>query len=250
MPFVAGDPMRLAAVLARKNCITKDDDPEQVAHVVPQAAASLASTEIAAALRIPCRTASLRVEEADTMTTVLAPTLDALERGVSDRVKARVIADTARRSTRTNPGPGGPGAPGVDEPTTSELRDVAGQAVIIVDPDGAENPHQEAAARRELRTQPLPRHGLPEGEPPRRRCGEDLPGQRPAGHRHRRHPRRQQRHRRPPGPRPRRHRRPPPHPRVRRSHRLPRRGTPRPRHPHPPNPADEHRHHQRRHDHH
>ena len=40
--------------------------------------------------------------------------------------------------------------------TTSELRDVAGQAVIIVDPDGAENRHQEAAARRELRMQPLP----------------------------------------------------------------------------------------------
>ena len=58
VPFVAGDPMRLAAVLARKNCITKDDDPDQVAHFVPQAAASLASAEVAAALRIPCRTAA------------------------------------------------------------------------------------------------------------------------------------------------------------------------------------------------
>ena len=46
--------------------------------------------------------------------------------------------------------------PGVEELTTSELRDVAGQAVIIVDPDGAENRHQEAAARRELRMQPRP----------------------------------------------------------------------------------------------
>ena len=42
VPFVAGDPMRLAAVLARKNCITGDDDPDQVAHYVPAAAASLA----------------------------------------------------------------------------------------------------------------------------------------------------------------------------------------------------------------
>ena len=46
--------------------------------------------------------------------------------------------------------------PGAGELTTSELRDVTGQAVIIVDPDGAENRHQEAAARRELRLQPLP----------------------------------------------------------------------------------------------
>ena len=157
VPFVAGDPMRLAAVLARKNCITRDDDPEQVAHFVPQAAASLASTEVAAALRIPCRTASIRVTEADTMTGVLAPTLEALEQGTLDRAKARVIAEHCE--------PLDPEQtqdlqdlvlPGVEELTTSELRDVAGQAVIIVDPDGAENRHQEAAARRELRMQPGP----------------------------------------------------------------------------------------------
>ena len=62
VPFVAGDPMRLAAVLARKSCITGDDDPDQVAHYVPEAAASLASAEVAAALRIPCRTAGIRVD--------------------------------------------------------------------------------------------------------------------------------------------------------------------------------------------
>ena len=39
VPFVAGDPMRLAAVTARKTCITGDDDPDQVAHYVPAAAA-------------------------------------------------------------------------------------------------------------------------------------------------------------------------------------------------------------------
>ena len=157
VPFVAGDPMRLAAVLARKNCITKDDDPEQVAHFVPQAAASLAATEVAAALRIPCRTASLRVEEADTMTGVLAPTLDALEHGSLDRVKARVIAEhCAPLDPEQTQDLQDLVLPGVSELTTSELRDVAGQAVIIVDPDGAENRHQEAAARRELRMQPLP----------------------------------------------------------------------------------------------
>ena len=83
VPFVAGDPMRLAAVLARKSCITGDDDPDQVAHYVPAAAASLASAEVAAALRIPCRTAGIRVAEADTMTGVLAPTLNALRTGIA-----------------------------------------------------------------------------------------------------------------------------------------------------------------------
>src|SRR6476659_3068162 len=43
VPFVAGDPMRLAAVTARKSCINGDDDPDQVAHYVPAAAASLAA---------------------------------------------------------------------------------------------------------------------------------------------------------------------------------------------------------------
>ena len=36
VPFVAGDPMRLAAGLARKSCITGDDDPDQVAQFVPR----------------------------------------------------------------------------------------------------------------------------------------------------------------------------------------------------------------------
>ena len=39
--------------------------------------------------------------------------------------------------------------------TTSELREVTGQAVITVDPDGAQERHQAAAARRELALQAL-----------------------------------------------------------------------------------------------
>jgi hypothetical protein len=157
VPFVAGDPMRLAAVSARKCCLTGDDDPDQVAHYVPAAAASLAAEEVAAALRIPCRTAGLRVAEADRMTGVLEPTLKALEEGVLDRAKARVITDHCR--------PLDPEQtqdlqdlvlPGAGELSTTELREVTGQAVIIVDPDGAENRHQEAAARRELQLQPQP----------------------------------------------------------------------------------------------
>ena len=56
-PFKAGDPMRLARRLARKNCITGDDDPDQVALFVEEAARSLAQAEVAAALRIPSKTA-------------------------------------------------------------------------------------------------------------------------------------------------------------------------------------------------
>ncbi len=157
VPFVAGDPMRLAAALARKSCITGDDDPDQVAHYIPEAAASLASAEVAAALRIPCRTAGIRVADAGTMTGALAPTLTAMEQGVLDRAKARVIADHCRPLT--------PDQtqdlqdlvlPDAGALTTTELRDVAGQAVIIVDPDGAEHRHQEAAARRDLAMQPGP----------------------------------------------------------------------------------------------
>src|SRR6478609_6007621 len=88
---------------------------------------------------------------------VLRPTLQALEGGGLDRAKARVIADHCQpldpQQTRDLQDLVLPGA---GELTTSELRDTAGQAVIIVDPDGAENRHQEAAARRELRMQPLP----------------------------------------------------------------------------------------------
>ena len=157
VPFVAGDPMRLAAVLARKSCLTGDDDPDQVAHYVPAAAASLASAEVAAALRIPCRTAGIRVAEAERMTSVLAPTLSAMEEGTLDRAKARVIADHCEpltpEQTQTLQDLVLPEAGSL---TTSELREVTGQAVIIVDPDGAEHRHQQAAAGRELRMQADP----------------------------------------------------------------------------------------------
>jgi hypothetical protein len=62
-PFVAGDPMRLAARLARKNCITGDEDPNNVEMFGPEAAASLAAAEVAAALRISPVTAGIRVRE-------------------------------------------------------------------------------------------------------------------------------------------------------------------------------------------
>ncbi|MGS0684164.1 DUF222 domain-containing protein [Nakamurella sp. GG22] len=156
-PFVAGDPMRLAARLARKNCITGDDTPANVEMFVADAAASLASAEVAAVLRISPVTAGIRVREADTMTTVLLPTLEALEHGTLDRGKARVIAEHCAplapehsamvqklvlgRAGRT---------------TTSELREITGQAVITVDPQGSEERHKAAAARRDLAMTALP----------------------------------------------------------------------------------------------
>src|SRR6185312_14906406 len=91
-PFTAGDPMPLAAVTARKHCATGDDEPDTIARYVEDAAESLAAAEIAAALRIPSKTAGHRVRYAKKMTSVLAPTLHALQHGVLDQVKARVIA--------------------------------------------------------------------------------------------------------------------------------------------------------------
>ena len=91
------------------------------------------------------------------MTTVLAPTLGALEAGVVDRGKARVIAEqcaplseehTAVVQDLVLPAAGGL--------STSELREVTGQAVITVDPAGAQDRHEKAAARRELALQALP----------------------------------------------------------------------------------------------
>ena len=75
VPFVAGDPMRLAGRLARRNRMHTDPTAEQIQDLVPDAAISLAGAEVAAALRISPVTAGLRVREAITMTTSLAPTL-------------------------------------------------------------------------------------------------------------------------------------------------------------------------------
>ena len=156
-PFVAGDPMRLAARLARKNCLISDDSDEQIQMLVPDAAISLASAEVAAALRISPVTAGIRVREAGTMTTVLAPTLNALENGVLDRGKARIIAEHCDPMD-----PADQAAvqelvlPLAGEATNSELREITGQAVVVVDPDGCDNRHRAAVARRDLTMKALP----------------------------------------------------------------------------------------------
>ena len=79
-----------------------------------------------------------------------------------DRAKARVIADHCEPlSPEQTQDLQDLVLPAAGELTTSELRDVAGQAVITVDPDGAEDRHQDAAARRELALQPRCRTGWP-----------------------------------------------------------------------------------------
>jgi hypothetical protein len=157
-PFVAGDPMRLAARLARKNCAIRDGDSDQMVQLlIPDAAISLASAEVAAALRISPVTAGIRVREAGTMTTVLAPTLNALEAGILDRGKARVIAEHCEPLSPDNKtAVQGLVLPLAGAATTSELRDITGQAVITVDPDGCDERHRAAAARRELAMKALP----------------------------------------------------------------------------------------------
>jgi hypothetical protein len=156
-PFVAGDPMRLASRLARKSCMSGDDSDEQVELFVPEAATCLAAAEIAAALRISPVTAGIRVREAATMTADLTPTLHALEAGRLDRGKARVIAEHCQPLTAEHTAAVQQIVLGdADQLSTSELRDLTGQAVITVDPTGAEERHRAAAVRRELtlRAQP------------------------------------------------------------------------------------------------
>ncbi len=157
VPFVAGDPMRLAGRLARRNRMHADPTPEQIQDLVPDAAISLAGAEVAAALRISPVTAGLRVREAITMTTSLAPTLESLEHGVVDRGKARVIAEHCEPLTPEHTAAVQDMVlPAAGELTTSELRDFTGQAVITIDPNGAEERHQASAARRSLAIKALP----------------------------------------------------------------------------------------------
>ncbi len=157
VPFTAGDPMRLAARLARKSCTPADQEPVRVVLFVDEAAVSLAASEVAAALRISPITAGIRVRDAQRMTTVLAPTLTALQAGVIDRGKSRVITEhcapltgehTAAVQHRVLPRAG--------HLSTSELREVTGLAVITVDPDGANQRHEHAAAHRALALSALP----------------------------------------------------------------------------------------------
>ena len=151
VPFVAGDPMRLAARIARKNAMIKEDSAERTEMCVPEAATCLAAAEIGAALRISPVTAGIRVREAANMTTALAPTLHALEQGLLDRGKARVISQYCQPlSTQHTADLQNVVLPEADRLTTSELRELTGQAVIAIDPDGAEERHHAAAARREL----------------------------------------------------------------------------------------------------
>ena len=150
-PFTAGDPTRLATRLARKNNLAGDPTPDQVQNLIPDAAACLAASEIAAALRISPVTAGIRIRDAASMTGALQPTLHALEEGHIDRGKARVIADHCQPLTVEHTTAVQhlvlPAAAGL---STSELRDHTAQAVITIDPHGARERHHAAAARRDL----------------------------------------------------------------------------------------------------
>lgn len=93
-PFVAGDPMRLAARLARRSGLTGGDDYNcNVQAMVGEAAQSLAASEVAAALRIAPVTAGIRIREAQHLTQEFTPARRALEQGLIDRGKLRAIVD-------------------------------------------------------------------------------------------------------------------------------------------------------------
>ncbi|MBM9467984.1 HNH endonuclease signature motif containing protein [Nakamurella leprariae] len=149
VPFSAGDPMRLAARLARKH--TLSDSDEQVAQHVPLAAASLAGSAVAAALGIPTVTAGIQVATAQDFTGRLAPTLAALESGRIDAAKARIVHEHTATLTGLAAGTVQQLVlPTAHEATRSEFRDQVATAVIIADPKSAQERHEAAAEQRSL----------------------------------------------------------------------------------------------------
>ncbi len=156
VPFVAGDPMRLAARLARRSGLADGADAEEnVRAMVPEAAQSLAAGEIAAALRIAPVTAGIRVRDAVGLTEEFTPARQALEDGLLDRGKLRAIVDQVQVLPAEQIGPVLEQVlPAVVDRCTSEVREIAAQAVITADPDGAADRHRQAADRRELTLTP------------------------------------------------------------------------------------------------
>src|SRR6478752_6529834 len=159
VPFVAGDPMRLAAKLARRSGLADGVDDERdeqfVQAMVPEAAQSLAAGEIAAALRIAPVTAGIRVRDAVGLAEEFTPARQALEDGILDRGKLRAIVDQVQVLPAEQIGPVLEQVlPEVVDRCTSEVREIAAQAVITADPDGAADRHRQAADRRELTLTP------------------------------------------------------------------------------------------------
>jgi hypothetical protein len=159
VPFVAGDPMRLAAKLARRSGLADGVDDERdeqfVQAMVPEAAQSLAAGEIAAALRIAPVTAGIRVRDAIALTEEFAPAREALEDGTLDRGKLRAVIDQVQVLPAERIGPVlDQVLPEVADRCTSEIREITAQAVITADPDGAADRQRQAADRRELTVTP------------------------------------------------------------------------------------------------
>ncbi|HEY7812798.1 MAG TPA: DUF222 domain-containing protein, partial [Nakamurella sp.] len=156
VPFTAGDPMRLAGKLARRSGLTGGQDYDSnVQLMVGEAAGSLAAGEIAAALRIAPVTAGIRVREAQLLTETFTPAREALEDGCLDRGKLRAILDQVQVLPVDKIGPVlAQVLPEAVDRCTSEIREIAAQAVITADPDDAADRHRRAAARREVRVTP------------------------------------------------------------------------------------------------
>ena len=153
VPFVAGDPTRLAATLARRSGLA--DDEQTVQALIPDAAQSLAAAEVAAALRIAPVTAGVRVRDAVALTGELAPARQALEDGLLDRGKLRAVVEQVQVLP-----PDRIGAvldqvlAQAPDRCTSELREIAASAVITADPAGAADRHHQSTARRDLTLTP------------------------------------------------------------------------------------------------
>lgn len=164
-PGRAGDVTRLVQVLVDKGGVGRDPatgevDPELVQAEIVRHAESLAAAEVAAALCVPHRTASSRIERAVEMVDELPVTLDALRAGRIDGPRARLIAD----GTRILPAEVRAAVEAAIVPlartrVSCRVRELLERAVIAADPEGALALETQARAERTVTHRPG-RHGI------------------------------------------------------------------------------------------
>jgi hypothetical protein len=116
-----------------------------------------AADEIAPALRLTRTSAMVRLDTATALTTRLPGTLEALERGEIDLIKARAVVEA------TDPLSDEHAAAVQDQvlgrastQTSSQLRASLRRAVLRVDPDGAAQRHEQRRKDRRVELIPLP----------------------------------------------------------------------------------------------
>jgi hypothetical protein len=132
-------------------------DLDVVQTIVTDRAASLAATEVAAALRISPITAGLRVRRAQDLCEQLPDTVAALAAGRIDRGRAMLIAErTAVLTPALRVTVQDRVLPLAENRSAGNLRGLLDRAVIAADPAAAEEREKKAQRERDLTLLPLP----------------------------------------------------------------------------------------------